>query len=57
MQAPGELGTGAGTTLIKTVNETGSLGSRCLTQKKKPIGLQPEWRLAIGCQTEVEGEV
>jgi hypothetical protein len=57
MQALGESATGAGITLIKTVDEKRVVGSHWVKQKRRPISLQPERRLVFGCQNEVEGEV
>jgi hypothetical protein len=53
----GESATGAGITLIKPVNENRSVCSHCAMQKRQPIRLQPERRLAIACQNDVEGDV
>jgi hypothetical protein len=49
--------TGARITPLKTVNENSSVCSHCAMQKRQPIRVQPERRLAIACQNDVEGEV
>jgi uncharacterized 2Fe-2S/4Fe-4S cluster protein (DUF4445 family) len=57
LRGGGRSATGARLTLIKTVNENCSVCSHCAMQKRQPIRLQPEKRLAIACQNDVEGEV